>query len=486
VTPLPVRPVTAEPGGEFRGRSRSTSYPFVRDAPNIMTNAPLAARWLIALALTALSLSLAGRPASSHDIPDEIIVSSFIKPEGDRLVAVTRIPLALLEGMAFPKRGPGYLDLVRMEASAARAAQAVAQGFVIHENGARLGVPSARTRVSQPSEDAFGNFDTALAHVLGPALPAHSNVFWNQGYFDVALEYPIASADSRFAVEVLLGSGLSGRLKAFVQFLPPSGESRAYQVHGGHGWLDLDPSWYAAAATFVTLGFGHILEGIDHLLFLLCLVLPFRLEHLWRLVGVITAFTVGHSVTLIAASVGAVPSGNWFPPLIETLIALTIVYMAFENILGAWFNGAAASALRWRWVITGAFGFIHGFGFSFVLQDDLQFTGSHLVLSLLAFNVGVELGQLAFLLVVLPVLALSMRSVPAQRAGVMILSVLVAHTAWHWMLERMEALEFVRWPALDLAEAALFVLAAMAVAASGAAWLIFRSRSRKNPTRFRA
>jgi hypothetical protein len=384
----------------------------------------------------------------------------------------------LLESIALPKRGPGYLDLARIEGSVERIVKAVTQGLVLYENGAPLGLPKFHTRFSQPSEDAFGTFDSAWTHVTGPALPAQSNVFWNQGYFDIALEYPIASKDSHFAVEVLFGSGLSGRLKLFVQFLPPGGEARAYQVHGGHGWLDLDPSWHSAAATFVSLGFGHILEGIDHLLFLLCLVLPFRLEHMWRLISVITAFTIGHSVTLLASATGAVPAGNWFPPLVEILIALSIVYMALENIIGAWLNGA--SALRWRWLITGAFGFIHGFGFSFVLQEDLQYTGAHFLLSLLAFNLGVEIGQLAFLLVVLPVLALALRSVPAQRAGVIILSVLVAHTGWHWMLERMEALEFVQWPEVDLDWAAPMLLGAMVIAASGAIWLVIRSRSRRN------
>jgi hypothetical protein len=442
-----------------------------------MTTPSLTARWLLTLAVSALLLlPLMSRPAGAHDIPDEIIVHGFIKPETGRLVAVTRIPLSLLEGMALPKRGPGYLDLARIGGSVDQLVQAVTESFILHENGERLGTPVAHTRFSQPSEDAFSSFDAAWNHVMGPDLPPQTNLFWNQGYFDVALIYPAVSPGSSFAVDVLLGAGLSGRLKLFVQFLPPDGQIRAYQIHGGHGWLDLDPSWHSAAFTFVKLGFGHILEGIDHLLFLLCLVLPFRLEHAWRLVGVITAFTVGHSVTLIAAATGAVPSGNWFPPLIETLIALSIVYMALENIIGAWFNGSVASALRWRWVITGAFGFIHGFGFSFVLQEDLQFTGEHFLLSLLAFNVGVELGQLAFLAVVLPVLALALHGVQAQRAGVAILSVLVAHTAWHWMLERMAALEYVQWPEIRLAMVAMLLIAT-AVTVYGVLWWIRRRQA---------
>ena len=79
--------------------------------------------------------------------------------------------------------------------------------------------------------------------------------------------------------------------------------------------------------------------------------------------------------------------------------------MAIENILIMWIGeDSSFGNLRWRWLLTGAFGLIHGFGFSFVLQQDLQLAGSHFLLSLLAFNVGVELGQLAVLLLVMPFL----------------------------------------------------------------------------------
>ena len=81
-----------------------------------------------------------------------------------------------------------------------------------------------------------------------------------------------------------------------------------------------------------------------------------------------------------------VPNFLWFPPLIETLIAASIVYMAFENIVG--------SQWQKRWIIAFAFGLVHGFGFSFALSETLQFAGSHLLTSLLAFNLGVEIGQL--------------------------------------------------------------------------------------------
>ena len=106
--------------------------------------------------------------------------------------------------------------------------------------------------------------------------------------------------------------------------------------------------------------------------------------------------------------------------------------MALENILGA--------NVQRRWAITFIFGLVHGFGFSFALRETLQFAGSHLLTSLLSFNIGVELGQLLVLTVLVPGLHLLFRYVVAEKVGTILLSTLVAHTSWHWMTERWEVL----------------------------------------------
>jgi hypothetical protein len=184
-------------------------------------------------------------------------------------------------------------------------------------------------------------------------------------------------------------------------------------------------------------GFEHILDGADHLLFLLCLVVPFRRE-VKRLVWIVTAFTVGHSVTLIGSAYGLAPTALWFPPLVETLIALSIFYMAVENVVAP--NG------RTRAAIALGFGLVHGFGFSFALQNTLQFAGEHVLTSLLSFNVGIELGQLLVLVVTIPVLNVLFRYVP-ERAGGIVLAVVIGHTAWHWLIERFATLRsFDLWP----------------------------------------
>ena len=156
----------------------------------------------------------------------------------------------------------------------------------------------------------------------------------------------------------------------------------------------------------------------------------------------ITAFTVGHSITLIGTAYNIAPVGAWFPPFIETAIAVSIVYMALENIVGA--------SLRRRWIIAGLFGLVHGFGFADILKEQLQFAGSNLLVSLFSFNIGIEIGQFAVLCVFVPVLALLFRGAMAGRMGIIVLSAIVAHTAWHWMLDRADVLWQTPWPQLTL------------------------------------
>jgi hypothetical protein len=159
------------------------------------------------------------------------------------------------------------------------------------------------------------------------------------------------------------------------------------------------------------------------------------------------------------------------------LIAASIFYMALENIVGH---------VGRRWLITFGFGLVHGFGFSFALRQTLQFAGSHLLTSLLSFNVGVEIGQVLVLVLAIPALELLFKRVVAERMGTIILSTIIAHTAWHWMAERWDRLrqfQFV-WPALT-ATFMLWVVRWLIgfVILAGILWLLgnLPQRRRENP-----
>jgi hypothetical protein len=410
---------------------------------------------------------------AAHDLPTDVVVQAFVKPEGQRLRLVVRVPLVAMGDVDYPTRGPGGpMDLARIDRALQDAAALwIVPSVVMYENDRPLGQPQLVTaRVSLPSDRSFASYEQVLAHVDGPRIASDVELYWNQAMLDVVLDYDIRSQESALAIRPAFAR-LGVHVATALRFLPPSGAVRAFEFRGDPGHVRLDPRWHQAAIRFVQLGFVHILEGTDHLLFLVCLVIPLR--RLRSLIPVVTAFAVAHSITLIASAFNIAPAVLWFPPLIETLIAASIVYMAIENVLAPRFDR--------RWVVAFVFGLVHGFGFSFALRESLQFAGSHMISSLLSFNVGVELGQVLVLAVLIPPLNFVFRHARSEWVGTIVLSAVVAHTAWHWMVDRGNELrQFTfEWPRLDAAFAARatewLLLAAIA---AGTLWVLARVQRR--------
>jgi len=154
-----------------------------------------------------------------------------------------------------------------------------------------------------------------------------------------------------------------------------------------------ETSTYDVIKTYSKLGIEHILLGIDHLLFVLALIIITMGK--WKIIKTITAFTIAHSITLSLAALGYV---NFPTPPVEAVIALSIVFLAVEIIKNQ--NGKETLTSKKPWLVAFTFGLLHGFGFAGALsniglpQQDIPF-------ALAFFNVGVEIGQIAFVLVVL-------------------------------------------------------------------------------------
>ena len=434
-----------------------------------------------ARAFNILMFALAGLSLNAHDIPNDLAIQAFLKPEGNRLHLLLRVPMKAMRDVEFPQKNGVYLDLEQVDPRLEHAAQIwLADTVALYENDVRLPKPQVVAKlVSLESDKSFASYQQALAHVTGPKLPPETNVVWNQTLLDVLLDYPIQSDRALFSIQPGLGR-LGLRVVTALRFLPPGGAERAFEFSNDPGLVRLDPRWHQAAARFVREGFFHILDGTDHLLFLACLVIPFR--RFRALVPIVTAFTAAHSVTLIASAYDLAPDALWFPPLVETLIAASIVYMALENIVGA-------NVLQRRWLIAFCFGLVHGFGFSFALRETLQFAGSHLLTSLLSFNLGIEIGQLLVLAALVPALDLLFRYAVAERMGVIVLSAIVAHTGWHWMIERGQRLMQFRfeWPVFDaLFLASLLRWLMILVALAGLLWLVSRVSRRRQERKAQA
>jgi len=392
-------------------------------------------RWIRLVAAFSFGCALLGpAPARSHEFSLESVMNAFVVIEPREAHLVIRLPLHLLRTIDLPVTGR-ELDLANAEPAIQRALAALAREITLSEDGRRLVPSSAIGRLSLPSDRSFDRYEEAVAHVARPVAPG-TVIYADQGYLDAHLTYAIAQPTSEFTIRTTVAPELKDYLKLAIRYMPLGEKSRAMVITSRSGTVALNPTWYQAAAGFVALGIAHILSGIDHLLFLLCLVIP---ALGWRqVVAIVTAFTVAHSFTLLGSAYGLAPAGAWFPPFVETAIAASIVYMALENIVGTDF--------RRRWLIAGLFGLVHGFGFSYGLQQNLQFAGQHLLVSLFSFNLGIEIGQLAVLAVMLPALAVLRRYVLPGRVGVIILSAIAAHTGWHWMIERGTVLWQVDWP----------------------------------------
>ncbi|MDD9896944.1 MAG: HupE/UreJ family protein [Gammaproteobacteria bacterium] len=187
------------------------------------------------------------------------------------------------------------------------------------------------------------------------------------------------------------------------------------------------------AVTYLILGAEHILFGIDHLLFVLGLLL--LLSGFWKLIKTITAFTIAHSITLAFAVLGIFPVPN---APIEVLIALSIVFLAREVIMGQ--KGELTLVHSKPWIVAFVFGLFHGFGFAGALGE-LGLSDSDIPLALLFFNLGVEGGQVAFICALLAINAFFIRFlndlVPSMQRG---LAYGLGGIAMFWFLERIPAL----------------------------------------------
>jgi hydrogenase/urease accessory protein HupE len=185
-------------------------------------------------------------------------------------------------------------------------------------------------------------------------------------------------------------------------------------------------SIWATLLQFVPLGIEHILTGYDHIAFLLAIVvIELSIKEILK---IITAFTVAHSITLLLAALDIVRLNS---ALVESLIALSICYVALENIF--------KKKATYRWLIAFGFGLIHGFGFASALRG-LIVGKANLLLSVLCFNIGVEMGQLMLLFALLPILYL-LKKLIGFRIVTVGASVGIFVIGLTWLMERVFHLE---------------------------------------------
>jgi hypothetical protein len=209
-------------------------------------------------------------------------------------------------------------------------------------------------------------------------------------------------------------------------------------VRPSQPWFELSgaPSKFHVAAAYLRLGIEHILGGVDHLLFILALMILVKGTR--RLVATVTAFTVAHSITLAGATLGFVHVPQ---KPIEACIALSIVFVASEIVHAH--QGFQGWTERWPWIVAFSFGLLHGFGFAGALNA-VGLPQTAIPVALLFFNLGVEIGQLLFITAVLSIMALGRwlvrrAAIPQPTWAWRIAPYSIGSVATFWMIQRIAA-----------------------------------------------
>ncbi|WP_170328561.1 HupE/UreJ family protein [Ruegeria arenilitoris] len=284
-------------------------------------------------------------------------------------------------------------------------------------------------------EPGFATLDEARAALAtGDVFPVTDETYVGGIMVDLHLHFATGQVQG-YSISHSSNPGLEGQEDTANLILDYNGQDvRTYRATGlMHTPVNVTGSATAAASTFLVEGVRHILEGPDHVLFVLCMIIGALNLH--SLLARVTGFTLGHTVTLILGFFGIAPSGAWFIPTVELAIALSIIYAA---AMAVWPPEKGHGDLK-AFAITSGIGLLHGFGFSFMLHQILRVDAPNVWHSLLAFNVGVEVGQVMIVLLVWPVV-LFLRRQPGRvwvnsRAAVAVCASLIAMV---WVVQRAE------------------------------------------------
>ncbi len=407
-----------EPARPARRRNSGIAVTEHRVSSGVSPPAPVL---LAALALLLVLVFLDRGGARAHFQLNMNIRIVHVEHLDDGLRVYLRLPLAyVLAGLTGPERADGTvepapftvnelregalmhsIDLEALRRDPAGLARLIAEGHVVTAEGRALAGEVSTIRVQLGLEQSpFSTLAEAERSMAGPLYPAdRPPAFVGDLVVDAVITYRAGRAVPRYAFGGRLDPGLEGQdqtANVLIDYFP-GGDPLILRARGLLAEpIEVSRSPLAAAGTFVIEGIRHILEGTDHVLFVLCLTIgAFSLTDLLLRV---TGFTVGHTVTLIAGFLGYVPSAAWFVPVVETGIAISIVYAGTIALMQ---KPQGATLL-----VTALIGLLHGLGFSFVLGEILKVDAPNLWQSLLAFNLGVELGQVAIVLLAYPAIRL--------------------------------------------------------------------------------
>src|SRR5262245_36077455 len=365
--------------------------------------------------------------AANRPIPEVVNVKVFVRLESGSLDLLVRVPLAAVKDIQFPTRGEaGYLDLQALASMLPGGADHwIAGGFEGFDHGEPVSRPELdQPRIATNADQSFDSYQSAIDHLGAPPVAATENLFLDQVWFDMRLRYRLASEQPLIALDPNL-AGWGVRVSTDLKIVDASGQVRSLAFEGNPGRIYLAPRWTDAGRQFTDRGTRFVRSTAPLLLFLFCLVLPFRRYR--PAIPPVVAFVATLLIGLIASTLGLTFDAVWFPPLLAALEVAAILLAAFANI-------ADQVTPHRRTLFACCAGLIFGASTALALEPALQFGGSHPLVSVLAFCAGAAATLAAAAAIMIPVMSYLFsraRTERIERIERIIVSALAARSEEH-------------------------------------------------------
>jgi len=417
-------------------------------------------RRFLAACVSALTAAV-GVPLLAHETTIEM--NTFLRVQGSVLTVLVRLPASILADAGLSTVKPSASEQGANEAPLRAVALETAKELEVMSANRRLPTSSAKWVVSRGGDSSFNSYEAALEHLAGPSLPAAGEVYWNDAFVDLRLDYGSVSPGD-LSVRFNGFRTPTGFVQTRVTYLPEDDAARPFTIIGPPRRVTLEPRLREAMPMFAKAGLRRLISDRVLLLFLLVLAIPRRsLRTAFRAFG---AFLIGHVTFAILMPALSSPP-EVFVQLLFSLTATTaLVIAALQNTV--------ATRIGWTTAVSFCFGLTNGVAVGLAVREALPLAGSHPVIGLAAFVGATEIAALWLLIIVQPVIQSLYRLGMRDGVVTVALSLLPIHTGLHGIVESGQQLGATRlavsnravgfalghWPAFILALCFMILLAA--------------------------
>jgi hypothetical protein len=424
-----------------------------------------------AVSVTGLALVVSAvLRVSAHEVPVERVVEMFVLPQGDRLTVLVRLPASVLADAGLPRLPDESLDSRPLDRPLRLVAADFASGLEMRQDEAALPQPTVTALVSPGSDASFASPAAALAHMRGASLPAGQPVDTRGAFVDLELRYPIRAESRRFSARLNDSHAAGPLTRTVAHYVLPTGQVRTLSVSGPPDRAAFDPDAWPVAQQFAQRALAALLDASDQLLLLVCLLVPVREARI--VARRFAALAVGYTVS-IAASAARIPLSPETLAMVAMVASSALVVAAVQNLVGA--------RERWVWPLALGVGALSGIGLGHRLSLAAPLAGAHVVVAAVVFVFVVAAGQAWIAALLWATRAwLDERGLP-RMATTVVLSVWIAHSAVHQIVDRGVALEQAGLFSFDRTILALALVWAAVMVAVAAAEALGGSSRRTHP-----